>query len=106
MRGCAIFLLSGAGCAGLVSGGHDDEGSPSGTDTSGTTFWDSPSDTGSDYSPGGPNLYTTGSDETCLLTYGGNDRVRGPDEGLPLGNVARTIQVWIRTDKLQDQVAF
>lgn len=73
-------------------GGDDDD--DDGTPDSGNT----PTDPG-------PNPVTTGSSETCVLLFGGNDRVRGPDEGLPLGNDGRTIQAWVRTTNHQEQIA-
>lgn len=53
----------------------------------------------------GPNPNTTGDSETCLLLYGGIDRVRGPDEGLPLDGDPRTMQAWVRTTNEGEQVA-
>lgn len=52
-----------------------------------------------------PNVYTDGGDERCVLLFGGNDRVRGPDEGLPVGAENRTLQAWVRTSSLREQIA-
>src|SRR5688500_10051283 len=76
----------GAGGAGGGGGGADDTGR---TDA-GTTQ---------------PNPDTTGDSEICVLLFGGNDRVRGPDDTFPLGNSARTLQAWIRTGYMGSQIA-
>ncbi|MEZ4238787.1 MAG: LamG domain-containing protein [Myxococcota bacterium] len=52
-----------------------------------------------------PNTTTSGGAQQCVVLYGGNDRVRGPDEGLPTADDARTLQAWIRTTSLREQVA-
>jgi len=62
-------------------------------------------DTGAPTGTPAPNPTTSGGAEQCVLLFGGNDRVRGPDEGLPLGYAARTLQAWIRTNSELDQIA-
>lgn len=73
-----------------------------GTTDAGTTDW---TDTATGPDTTGPNPFTTGDSERCVLLYGGNDRVRGPDEGLPLGGEARTLQAWVRTRSNAEQIA-
>ncbi|MEQ1504948.1 MAG: LamG-like jellyroll fold domain-containing protein [Myxococcota bacterium] len=63
-------------------------------------------DTGITTTDPGPNPTTSGDAETCALLFGGNDRIRGPDEGLPLGTLNRTVQLWVRTTNHHEQVAF
>lgn len=104
-----VLLFGLAACVAKVGTG-DSTSEHSGSGTSDTDFTPGTGDTGP-YDPGPPNAQTSGSAETCLLLYGGNDRVRGPDDGdfvtdLPFEDRARTIQAWIRTDKLQEQTAF
>lgn len=84
-----VFLL---GC-------KEPETSPpkDGTTASSTDAGTADPDTGRD-GPSGPNQSTTGDAEMCALLYGGNDRVRGPDEGLPVGAEGRTLQAWVRTN--------
>jgi hypothetical protein len=53
----------------------------------------------------GPNTNTTGDAEHCVILFGGNDRIRGADEGLPVEDDPRTLQAWIRTRSLDEQVA-
>lgn len=62
-------------------------------------------DTGAPATTPEPNPTTTGSSQQCVLLYGGNDRVRGPDEGLPVGWAQRTLQAWVRTNSELDQIA-
>ncbi len=83
----------------------DDDGGPEPTDAAPTdTGTTNGGSTGLTTDPG-PHLNTTGTAETCAVMFGGNDRVRAPDEGLPLGDAPRTAQGWIRTSSMRDQVA-
>jgi hypothetical protein len=66
---------------------------------------DHPIDTGTIGTDPFPDATTTSTNEVCVLLYGGNDRVRGPDEGLPLEDDPRTMQAWIRTHDLDEQIA-
>lgn len=52
-----------------------------------------------------PNPETTGDSEMCVLLFGGNDRIRGPDEGFPVLDAPRTLQAWIRTAYTGEQIA-
>lgn len=104
-----ILLLAGSiGCKGDKDARTDQ--SETGEDTSTTSMVFTPTADTGPYDPGFPNVATSGSNETCLLLWGGNDRVIGPDDGglavpLPFYGMPRTIQAWVRTDKLQAQVA-
>lgn len=100
--------------AGLVGCKKDKDAQTDGStnegDSGDTTMVFTPTADTGPYIPGPPNVATSGSSETCLLLWGGNDRVRGPDDGgfavpLPFEEAPRTIQAWVRTDKLQAQVA-
>jgi hypothetical protein len=82
------------GIGGPVTDGGDDD------DTTGST-----DDTAPDGPDVGPNLTTTGSAESCVVLFGELDRVRGPDEGLPVGRTGRTLQAWIRTYNPAEQIA-
>lgn len=99
MRGWFLMALV-AGCDGSGSSGD-----PIFTDAPVGDDDDATIDTGTPGTDPGPNPTTTSTNETCVLLYGGNDRVRGPDEGLPLDNDGRTIQAWIRTHNLNEQIA-
>jgi len=92
-----------AACGSDAGDGDADDGAdtddPAGWNTGGgDTDGDDPTDPV-------PNPYTDGGAETCVLLFGGNDRVRGPDEGFPLWDSARTLQAWIRTDHTGEQIA-
>ena len=52
-----------------------------------------------------PNVQTDGDNERCLLLYGGSDRLKANDVGLPFGTSARTVQAWVRTNWSGEQVA-
>jgi hypothetical protein len=78
------------------TGGGDDDDSWTGT---------LPTDTGGGDDGPAPDLSTIGSAEFCIVLFGGLDRVRGPDEGLPLGDIGRTLQAWVRTDNTGEQIA-
>ncbi len=52
-----------------------------------------------------PATTTDGGAEQCVLLFGGNDRIRGVDDDLPLGSGARTVQAWIRTHTRREQIA-
>jgi hypothetical protein len=85
----------------LLAGACRKEGSSDASDkdsvTDATDGQTGDTDTG-EPGPTGPNLVTTGDAEMCALLYGGLDRVRGPDEGLPVGTDGRTLQIWVRTN--------
>lgn len=71
---------------------------------------DDPSgDTGLDSAPvptyPTPHTTTEGGAEQCVVLFGGNDRVRGDDDGFPVGSGARTVQAWIRTHARAEQIA-
>lgn len=97
-----------APCLLLVAcGGPDATDGPGPVDTDDTDDgWTLPPDTGTDGTPTDiPNAHTDGGAEICVLLFGGSDRVRGPDEGLPMGNVPRTLQAWVRTRHNGEQIA-
>lgn len=52
-----------------------------------------------------PITTTDGGAQQCVLLFGGNDRVRGDDDGFPVGSAARTVQAWIRTHTRREQIA-
>lgn len=89
----------------LACQGDPDPGADAPTGTDGASDTAAPIDTGEPLTNPGPNPLTTGGSERCVMLYGGNDRVRGPDEGLPLGSTARTLQIWVRTRYLGEQIA-
>lgn len=95
-----LFLTLLVGCAGGDEGTSDADASGDDDDDD-----DGTDDTANPPTDPGPNPTTTGSSEGCVLLYGGNDRIRGPDEGLPLDDDGRTIQAWIRTTNHQEQIA-
>jgi hypothetical protein len=85
----------------LGLGGCHEPGSSDALDTDDPTGSKDGPTTGTDtgHPPNtGPNTHTTGDAEMCALLYGGLDRVRGPDEGLPVGVDGRTLQIWVRTN--------
>lgn len=91
--GAWLSLLAAIGCDDPSSGTFKDETSPTDTDPpTGVT------DTGETHHTNVPNVTTTGDSEMCALLFGGNDRVRGPDEGMPTGTEGRTLQAWVRTN--------
>ncbi len=52
-----------------------------------------------------PVTTTPGGAEQCAVLFGGSDRVRGNDDGFPVGSGARTVQAWVRTHSYQEQIA-
>lgn len=102
MRAWLLILLAAAGC------GDADPGRFDGVDDKGADPSGPPTDTGTDGttdSPPWPNTTTTGSSEQCVILYGGNDRVRGGDQHLPVEDQARTLQAWVRTTNREEQIA-
>ncbi|MEQ1567326.1 MAG: LamG-like jellyroll fold domain-containing protein [Myxococcota bacterium] len=76
-----------------TNGGTDTAQGDDDTDTdSGSDLWE-------------PNVTTDGGAETCVILFGQLDRIRGPDEGLPVGDTGRTLQVWVRSDNPAEQIA-
>jgi hypothetical protein len=93
-------ILAAAGCDREGEGRFDGLDDGSDPTTPQTTL-----DTGSPSTTTTVNTHTTGGAEQCVVLFGGNDRVRGPDEGLPVRDEPRTLQAWVRTSSLDEQVA-
>ncbi len=87
----------------LGCGGDDGDGDPKDqvADHTGTATTDSAPETTDPF----PVTTTEGGAEQCVLLFGGADRVRGDDDGFPVGTGARTVQAWIRTHTQREQIA-
>ncbi len=98
-----VILLASCG------GGSRDGSSPiKSTDTSADTGAGTGTGTGTgtgNTPPPGPNEYTSGSSERCLLLHGGADRIVSNDVGLPFEDTSRTVQAWVRTNYDGQQIA-
>lgn len=114
MRTSPLLLVL-VGCGGLFGKGDDDRGTDdTGTQSTGRIPTTDETDT-TPVTTGGPNLFTTSNNQMCIVLFGGNDRVEGPDEGvlvggaeitpLPFGTEPRTVQAWVRTRSTKQQVA-
>jgi hypothetical protein len=81
--------------------GDDDKGGPEPTlDSGGPTADTAPLPTNPT-----PVTTTEGGSQRGVVLFGGNDRVRGDDDGFPVGAGARTVQAWVRTHSYQEQIA-